>query len=199
MATADTASHVLALATGWVVLAFVTIAGGAIVYRMWNGDIDLSEVISEPSGDASMSRFQLLIFTFVIAVSLFAIIADQHVFPQIPQGVLVLLGISGSSYLVSKGIQFSSAEGVTGGAPTVTIAPQRAFVAADGASSATFTATTAKDGDAVTWALFPATGAGAITQNGVYTAPSALPTSPYVVVQATTKDNATDVAVVELH
>jgi UDP-N-acetylmuramyl pentapeptide phosphotransferase/UDP-N-acetylglucosamine-1-phosphate transferase len=84
-------------------------------------------LISEKSASgppaASMSRFQFLIFTFVISLSLFLIVvsnaqlrqtdenakraADQTLpgFPEIPGGVLALLGISASSYTVSKAIQ----------------------------------------------------------------------------------------------
>lgn len=57
-----------------------------------------------------MSRFQLLIFTFVIAMSLFLMVANNMKFPEIPNGVWALLGISGGSYVVSKGIQCNSEE-----------------------------------------------------------------------------------------
>ncbi|MFY9852580.1 MAG: hypothetical protein WAK26_01725 [Terracidiphilus sp.] len=56
-----------------------------------------------------MSRFQLLIFTFVIAISLFELVEKRTDgnFPEIPQGVLTLLGISASTYAVGKGISYS--------------------------------------------------------------------------------------------
>jgi hypothetical protein len=98
----------LAILTGYVLLGFIALIGILVIWKIFNGTIDLSMLISEPNGDASMSRFQLLIFTFVIAASLFLIIVSERRFPPtIPQGILVLLGISSSSYLVSKGIQFS--------------------------------------------------------------------------------------------
>src|SRR6185295_17328995 len=109
----------LELTSGWIALGFLGALGIAILYYIFTARIDLSQLISEPSGDASMSRFQLLVFTFVVAASLFLITASVHPpnFPkEIPNGILVLLGISASSYLVSKGIQFSSPEGATGGA-----------------------------------------------------------------------------------
>ena len=96
----------------WVVLAFLAGLELLILWKIYDNKIDLSQLISEPGGSASMSRFQLLIFTFVIAASLFLIIVQSKQFPQIPQNVLVLLGISASSYLVSKGIQYSAPDDV---------------------------------------------------------------------------------------
>jgi hypothetical protein len=97
--------------TAWVVLAIISALAIAVLWYIFTGKIDLSDLISEKVGSnsASMSRFQFLIFTFVIAASLFLIIATDRKFPDVPQGVLVLLGISGSSYVVSKGIQQSGA------------------------------------------------------------------------------------------
>ncbi|MFZ0749380.1 MAG: hypothetical protein WAM70_08490, partial [Pyrinomonadaceae bacterium] len=114
----------------WVALGFLGLIGVAILYYVFTGRIDLSGLISEPSGEASMSRFQLLIFTFVIAACLFLIVASKDPrpgFPDIiPQGILVLLGISSSSYLVSKGIQASSKQGLGPHDPTVTISGSHA-------------------------------------------------------------------------
>ncbi len=101
---------ILKLVMGWIVTLFVAVTGLIILYQMAIGRIDLQKLISEENGDASMSRFQLLIFTFVIAMSLFLVIVSQStpVFPdKIPAEILALLGISGGSYLVSKGIQSS--------------------------------------------------------------------------------------------
>jgi hypothetical protein len=73
---------------------------------MITNKIDLRRLISEPSGDASMSRFQFLVFTFVIAISLFLIVTVKQSFPlDIPPAVVGLLGVSGGSYVISKGIQ----------------------------------------------------------------------------------------------
>ena len=100
--------NVLALATGWIVIAFVGASAGVILWKIARNDIDLKHLISEPGGDASLSRFQFLIFTFVVAMSLFMVTLGQDVpaFPDsIPPGVFALLGISGGSYVISKGIQ----------------------------------------------------------------------------------------------
>ena len=102
------------VATGWVLLVALSAITATLIYYMWSGRINLARLISEPNGDASMSRFQLLVFTLVVAFALFIIIVsgDKPSFPEvIPPSVLTLLGISASSYLVSKGIQFSSSEG----------------------------------------------------------------------------------------
>lgn len=113
----------------WIVLGFLGLIGVAILYYVFTGKINLSGLISEPTGDASMSRFQLLVFTFVIAASLFLIIASTKPTPQfpevIPSGILMLLGISASSYLVSKGIQQTSPEGRAGAGPQVKIAAEK--------------------------------------------------------------------------
>ena len=108
--------------------------------------IDLKFLLSEKDKDseravASMSRFQLLIFIFVIAFSFFLVVISNikivqrqtkvdynnlPELPDVPRGVLELLGISASSYAVSKAIQHGAgksgngdggAEARAGGAP----------------------------------------------------------------------------------
>jgi uncharacterized BrkB/YihY/UPF0761 family membrane protein len=94
----------------WIVTILIGLIGLAVVWNMFTGKIDLSRLIAEEDGKGSMSRLQLLIFTFVIAGSLFLIIvsSDPPAFPDsIPGDVLALLGISGGSYVLSKGIQTS--------------------------------------------------------------------------------------------
>lgn len=163
----------LTVVTGWVALGFLALIGVTIVGLIWLGKINLSRLISEPNGDASMSRFQLLVFTFVIAASFFLITASSpaHAFPDVPSGVLMLLGISGGSYLVSKGIQFSSDEGVQERPPAVVVTPQTASVTAP--------ATVAFNADvrgianqAVSWTVEPG-GIGGTVSAGVYTPPAA--------------------------
>lgn len=106
----------LALMTGWVLLVILAALAATIIYYLWTGKIDLRRLISEPNGDASMSRFQLLVFTLLVAFGLFLVMVsgDTPKFPEsIPSSVLTLLGISASSYVVSKGIQFGSEGGGT--------------------------------------------------------------------------------------
>ena len=101
----------LKIATGFTLLALIFLFGFAVLVYIANGTIDLSGLLSETGGDkgASMSRFQLLIFTLVIALSLFLVTAANMAFPtSIPPEILTLLGISASTYAVSKGIQAGS-------------------------------------------------------------------------------------------
>ena len=71
-----------------------------------------------------MSRFQLLIFIFVIALSFFLVVISNvklrqsgnktgngEGLPDVPRACLALLGISASSYAVSKAIQHGAGTG----------------------------------------------------------------------------------------
>ena len=175
----------------WVALGFLGLIGVAILYNVFTGKIDLSGLISEPNGDASMSRFQLLVFTFVIAASLFLIIASAGpppAFPKdIPNGILVLLGISASSYLVSKGIQTSSPEGLSGRGPQLTIKTDRRETTFNGPTVQCQAEVIGLSDTAVTWAIDPIN-FGTIDDTGKYTPPkSGQPTT--VTVTATAKQD----------
>jgi hypothetical protein len=93
----------LSLAYGLLIIMFLF--GLFILAGIASGKIPISTIIAEDGGGASMSRFQLLIFTFVIAFSFFLVVAHDHALPDIPANVLALLGISASTYGISKGIQ----------------------------------------------------------------------------------------------
>lgn len=99
----------LGLVIGWILTIFLGLLGLAILWKILDGTIDLRYLISDELGWASLSRFQFLVFTFVIAMSLFFIIASRQPpdYPKIPPELLALLGISGGSYVISKGIQSS--------------------------------------------------------------------------------------------
>ena len=104
----------LAQVAGWVIVIFIGLLEVLILYQILRDKIDLAGLISEKDGKASLSRFQFLIFTFVIAMSLFLIVVAKTDFPDdIPAGIFALLGISGGSYIISKGIQ-KSGESETG-------------------------------------------------------------------------------------
>jgi hypothetical protein len=115
----------LTMAAGILIVTFSGLLGFTILLWIWRGKISLSKLVSEANGDASMSRLQFLIFTFVISVSLFLIVVGNKngpAFPSdIPPAVLALLGISAGSYLVSKGIQFANPPQLT--QPALTVAP----------------------------------------------------------------------------
>jgi uncharacterized BrkB/YihY/UPF0761 family membrane protein len=101
----------LALVLGWILASFMGLLALIILWKIVKGKIDLSKLISEKDVKAaSLSRFQFLIFTFVIAMSLFIVVMGDSPprFPEtIPPEVLALLGISGASYVVSKSVQNS--------------------------------------------------------------------------------------------
>jgi hypothetical protein len=123
----------MAQVCGFVLCLFIGLLGLTILYLIWTKQINLNQLLSEANGDASMSRFQLLIFTFVIAISLFEIVETGMKFPDIPTGVLTLLGISASTYAVGKGISYSQPDVMmgTGG----TNEPVAAQAAADDAKA----------------------------------------------------------------
>jgi hypothetical protein len=99
----------------YAALVITFLFGFMVLAAIASGKIDISRILEEKGsagGGASMSRFQLLIFTFVVAISLLLIVVNGHDFPkEIPAGVLTLLGISASTYAVSKGIQTGADNG----------------------------------------------------------------------------------------
>src|SRR5436305_6095309 len=103
------------VAAGIVIVVFSGALGLTVLIFIWLRRISLDRLLSEPNGDASLSRLQFLIFTFVIALSFFLIVVGHAPpeFPSVfPAEVLMLLGISGSLFLVSKSIHFSIPAGV---------------------------------------------------------------------------------------
>lgn len=100
--------QLLAVVAGWIATIVVGVIAAAIVVLIVRGKIDLKNVLEEPTtGKASLSRLQFLIFTFVIALSLFLVIVGDgkpHFPPEIPAGIFALLGISGGTYAVAKGV-----------------------------------------------------------------------------------------------
>jgi hypothetical protein len=101
--------EILGMTIGWILTGFIGLLAVMILWKIGNGDIDLNYLISDENGWASLSRFQFLVFTFVVSMSLFYIIVNSAppVYPKIPGEILALLGISGGSYVISKGIQTS--------------------------------------------------------------------------------------------
>lgn len=97
---------------GYVACLFLGLLALSIIVLIWWAPphkklIDLTHLLNEVNGQASMSRFQLLLFTFVIAISVFELVMKNGALPDIPQGVLTLLGISATTYAVGKGISYS--------------------------------------------------------------------------------------------
>lgn len=183
----------ITFAVSAVALGFLGGLGIAILYLVLKPNkprIDLSSLVSEPTGEASMSRFQLLVFTFVIAASFFLLVAKKGDFPEVTNGVLVLLGISSSSYLVSKGIQASSPEGLSGGGSHITIHGDRPNTSPGGAIVNFQADVTGLTNKAVTWSLDPPTGMGTIDEEkGVYTPPATASTPAKVTITAVSKED----------
>lgn len=171
---------ILSLVCGYLICGLIGLIGVAVLVQIFNGTIDLSRLISEPNGDASMSRFQFLVFTFVIALSLFLVIVSAKggpAFPAtIPGGILTILGISGSSYAVGKAIQFSDPAGVEDRPVTVAISPKTETVRYG--QTLQFNATVARKPDAKV--RFEVTaGRGTVNADtGLYQAPAAAPPAP---------------------
>lgn len=105
---ADSADRYLSIAAGYTALLLIFLFGVILLYAMVNGDVDIAELIGEHGGGASMSRFQFLVFTFVIALGIIFLLAKDGRFPDLNPNLLALVGISASTYAVSKGIQASS-------------------------------------------------------------------------------------------
>jgi hypothetical protein len=82
-----------------------------VLWKIYIGEIPLDGLLAGLPTDgttktakASLSRFQFLIFTFVVAGLFLLLSIEAGTFVQIPQNVLWLLGISGGTYAVSKTI-----------------------------------------------------------------------------------------------
>lgn len=101
----------LKLATEYALLIFLFFLSIVVLLSMISNKIDLSQLIEELSGGASMSRFQLLLFTFVVGFTFLIVVANNpSKFPDIPANVLALVGVSASTYAVGKGLQVSSGD-----------------------------------------------------------------------------------------
>ena len=104
--------HTIAIFVAGIISLIILGFAVVVLISIIRGDIKLTQLVSEPPDPdhperppkASLSRFQFLIFTFVIAGLYLVLSLESGSFIDIPESVLVLLGISGGSYLVSKGI-----------------------------------------------------------------------------------------------
>jgi hypothetical protein len=90
----------------WSGAIFMTLVEAYVVYGIafkW----DMKKLLCAEDGAASMSRFQLLLFTFAIAGGYFLPAPAAEGFPAVNASAMALLGISGGTYAISKGIQAS--------------------------------------------------------------------------------------------
>ena len=102
----------LLISIGLILVLFFAGLMWEIFWRIRNDRIDISRLISEGNGNASLSRFQMLIFTFTIAMSFLIKVLETkgNAFPHVDVGVLALLGISGGTYVLAKNIQKGMSE-----------------------------------------------------------------------------------------
>lgn len=104
---------------GFGVLLVILLGFAAIVLvKILAGSITLEGLISEAdSSKASLSRFQFLVFTFLVAGLFLLLTIETGGFVEIPATVLGLLGISGGSYVVSKVVSAQDTQKKTANPP----------------------------------------------------------------------------------
>ncbi len=111
-------SHIGFIAITVILLGFAA----TVLWLIVTNKIDLKGLVSEPidpnnrelGQKASLSRFQFLIFTFVIAGLYLLLCIETGAFVEIPTNVLGLLGISGGSFVVSKAVGSQKDKGKQG-------------------------------------------------------------------------------------
>lgn len=97
--------QITVMSWGFVAFLFVLEALALVaVYRLLSGDRLAGLILESDGSKASLSRLQALIFTFAVAGLFMVFSLDIGDFIEIPESVLGLLGISGGTYLISKGI-----------------------------------------------------------------------------------------------
>lgn len=178
--------QVLGLAIGWILTIFIALLLLKILWKIFKDEINLDHLISDAEGYASLSRFQFLVFTFVVAMSLFylIVISNPPLYPEIPNQILALIGISGGSYVVSKGIQGEARS------PTLTITGPASTVPFDGQPLQFQAKATGLVDETVIWSLDPPQGFGTIDATGIYTPPGdSNARGKKVVIQAVSKED----------
>lgn len=108
---------------GFIAITLILLGlAGVILWKIVTNEIKLDGLISEPwdpvdkdrTPKASLSRFQFLVFTFVIAGLYLMLCIEAGSFIDIPNNVLGLLGISGGSFVVSKAVGLRKPNGEEG-------------------------------------------------------------------------------------
>lgn len=131
----------------YVAIALIVIIMGAAAVTLWliaTGRIDIKNLLEEAdSQKASLSRFQFLIFTFVVAGLFLLLSIESGTFVTVPDSVLMLIGISAGSYVVSKGIS-AGAKGTAASNATVNATTAAASAASAAAAAAEVHATVAR-------------------------------------------------------
>lgn len=112
------------------IVMFLILAAFAFIVVKKVAKMDLASLVCEikpdgTPGKASLSRFQMLLFTFLVGGLFVVLSLESGTMIDIPTGVLGLIGISGGSYLISKGLS-PSAPAAPGNptAPAIPAAPK---------------------------------------------------------------------------
>jgi hypothetical protein len=96
-----------------IVSGIILLFAFVVLWKIFKNQINLGGLLAEPAKPtdppgapqkASLSRFQFLIFTFVVAGLFLLLSIEAGSFVEIPNNVLALLGISGGTYVISKTI-----------------------------------------------------------------------------------------------
>lgn len=104
---------VISVVVAIVIVVVILCLALAVIVALLKGTISLRDLLAEPpdprnpyaAPKASLARFQFLIFTFVIAGVYLVLCLESGTFVQIPENVVLLLGVSGGTYAASKGIK----------------------------------------------------------------------------------------------
>jgi phosphoglycerol transferase MdoB-like AlkP superfamily enzyme len=94
-------------ALSWITAIVFLGFAAVVLWKLYH--MDLSHLVCElddtkGARKASLSRFQFLLFTFVIAGAYLALCLEAKTFVDVPAGALGLIGISGGSFVLSKGL-----------------------------------------------------------------------------------------------
>jgi hypothetical protein len=104
----------IALYSFIIISAIILLFAFIVLWRIYTNQISLEGLLAEfpkatdPPGTipkASLSRFQFLMFTFVVAGLFLLLSIEAGTFVDIPTNVLALLGISGGTYVISKTVK----------------------------------------------------------------------------------------------
>ena len=94
----------LALFVGFALVILLLLIGIVLVWKIFTGAINIDNLLLDDQNKSSLSRFQFLVFTFVIAGLYLLLCLESGSFVSVPQDTLLLLGLSSGSYVLSKGI-----------------------------------------------------------------------------------------------
>jgi hypothetical protein len=92
---------------------FITGIQAVILYQIATNKIDLHQLIATDAGNASLSRFQFLLFTFILGAGLLHLTLKGSGFRAVDDEILMLLGISGASYAIGKSLDKPTPRTVT--------------------------------------------------------------------------------------